>query len=57
MYAKRLAAALGYIGLVHHNRVNLYAFEGTLSGQIQGLRGRRPLPRMLDWLEGRVGRT
>ncbi len=49
-FAKQLAAALGYMGLVHYNRVNLYSFTDTVTGQITGLRGRRPIPRMLDFL-------
>lgn len=28
MYARRVAAALAYIGLVHHNRVKVYALSG-----------------------------
>lgn len=51
-YGRRLAAALGYIGLVHYNRVNLYTFTTTIDGQIRGLRGRRPIPRMLGFLDG-----
>lgn len=49
-YARRLAAALGYIGLVNYNRVNLLAFADTLVGQLPNLRGRRPIPQMLDFL-------
>lgn len=51
VYARRVAAALGYIALVHYNRVNFYAFTDTLSGEMRGLRGRRPIPRMLGFLE------
>ena len=50
MFAKRLAAALGYMSLVHYNRVNLYAFTDTITDRITGLRGRRPIPRMLEFL-------
>ncbi len=50
-YAKRVAAALGYIGLTHYNRVNLYTFAHTLVDMAQGMRGRRPVPRMLDFLQ------
>ncbi|MFW6060720.1 MAG: DUF58 domain-containing protein, partial [Phycisphaeraceae bacterium] len=49
-FAKQLAAALGYMGLVHYNRVNLYGFTDTITGQMTGLRGRRPIPRMLEFL-------
>ena len=50
-YAKQLVAALGYIALTHHNRLNLYSFTRTIDASIEGLRGRRPIPRMIDWLD------
>ena len=52
LYAKRVAAALGYIGLTHYNRVSLYTFADTVTDMAQGMRGRRPIPRMLSFLEG-----
>ena len=51
LYGKRLCAALGYIGLTHYNRVSMFTFTDTVEGQITGLRGRRPLPRMLQFLD------
>ncbi|HEX7010106.1 MAG TPA: DUF58 domain-containing protein [Phycisphaeraceae bacterium] len=51
LYAKRLAAALGYIGLAHYNRVNLLAFTDRVADQLPSLRGRRPIPRMLEFLQ------
>lgn len=51
LYARRLAAALGYIALVHYNRVNFYAFTDRIVGELRGLRGRRPVPRMVEWLQ------
>ena len=56
LYAKRVAAALGYIGLVHYNRVNLYTFTDTIGGELRGLRGRRPIPRMLEFLDAQGAR-
>ena len=50
-YAKRVIAALGYIGLVHHNRVHVYAFDDTIVGQLPNLRGRRPVPRLFEFLK------
>lgn len=50
MYARRIAAALGYIGLVNYNRVTLSAFTNTVTDQLPGLRGRRPIARMLEFL-------
>ncbi len=51
LYAKRVAAALGYIGLTHYNRVNMYTFADTITDMAQGMRGRRPIPRMLEFLQ------
>ncbi len=55
LYGKRLAAALGYIGLVNYNRVSLFAFADGVEDQMLGLRGRRPLPRMLSFLAQQEG--
>jgi len=57
LYAKRVAAALGYIGLVNLNRVHLYSFTHTLDHWINNLRGRRPLPRLLRFLEDQAPPT
>jgi uncharacterized protein (DUF58 family) len=51
LYARRLAAALGYLALVHHNRVNLYRFGTGPLQLLEDLRGRRPIPRMLRFLD------
>lgn len=50
LYVRRVAAALAYIGLVHHNRVSLYAFDGTTVRESGAMRGRPRVPRMLDFL-------
>jgi uncharacterized protein (DUF58 family) len=55
LYAKQLAAAVGYIALTHHNRLNLYRFTDTIDGVAEGLRGRRPIPRMIEFLNGQGG--
>ena len=49
-YARRLAAALGYIGLVNYNRVSVTSFCDTIVGHLPNLRGRRPIPQMLDFI-------
>lgn len=49
-YGLQLAAALGYIGLVNYNRVSLMTFADTIRDHMPNLRGRRPIPRMLDFL-------
>jgi uncharacterized protein (DUF58 family) len=49
-YAQRLAMALGYIGLVNHNRVTLAAFGGGGLQVLRNLRGRRRTAEMGRWL-------
>ncbi len=56
MYAKRVAAALGYVGLVNYNRVHLYSFAQTIVDQITNLRGRRRVRQMLDFLRSQAPR-
>jgi uncharacterized protein (DUF58 family) len=48
LYAKRLAAALGYIGLVGMNRVVVEPFAGTLLPGTQMLRGRSQTFRLME---------
>jgi uncharacterized protein (DUF58 family) len=50
-YARRLAAALGYVSLVKFNRLSVFAFGQTIDRSLRGLRGRRPVPQLLDFLE------
>ncbi len=53
VYAQRLAMALGYIGLVNHNRVTLWAFGGQGENSVRrlsNLRGRRRTQEMGSWL-------
>lgn len=51
LYAQQLAMALGYIGLVNHNRVSLAAFGGAAGLQrLDNLRGRRRTSAMGRWL-------
>ncbi len=50
-YAKRLAAALGYIGLCNYDRVSLYAFSDFLQYEMNGMRGKRMTAQMLQFLE------
>lgn len=49
-YAKQIAAALGFIGLVNLDRVVIEAFNERLTQTMPPLRGRRSLWRMLDFL-------
>src|SRR5262249_57101286 len=49
-YAKQVAAALGFIGLVNMDRVVVEAFNDRLTQSSPPLRGRRSLWRLLDFL-------
>ncbi len=50
-YAKQVAAALGFVGLVNLDRVVVHAFADRLTHVSPGLRGRRSLWRLFDFLE------
>ncbi|MEZ6092729.1 MAG: DUF58 domain-containing protein [Pirellulaceae bacterium] len=50
-YAKQLAAALGYIGLVRADRVKIEPLGSSYAGQSPVLRGRASLWRMLDYVQ------
>jgi uncharacterized protein (DUF58 family) len=49
-YAKQVAAALGFIGLVNLDRVVVEAFNNRLTQTSPVLRGRRSVGRLLDFL-------
>jgi uncharacterized protein (DUF58 family) len=49
-YARQLAAALGFVGLVGMDRVIVEAFNDRLTQSLPPLRGRRNLFRLLDFL-------
>lgn len=51
LYAKRVAAAVAYIGLSNYDRVNLYAYSDSVVGGLSGLRGRRLASRMVQFLK------
>lgn len=50
LYAKRVAAAMAYIGLCNLDRVNLYAYNDRLVSELAGLRGRRMMQRVIRFL-------
>jgi uncharacterized protein (DUF58 family) len=50
LYAKRVAAALAYIGLVNYDRVSLYGYSGGLAREMAGVRGRRLMFKVIDFL-------
>src|SRR3954452_13184877 len=50
-YAKQVAAALGFIGLVNLDRVIVEAFNDRLTQSLPAARGKRSLWRLLDFLD------
>jgi uncharacterized protein (DUF58 family) len=50
-FAKQVAAALGFVGLVNMDRVVIEAFNDRLTQSMPALRGRRSLWRLLDFLQ------
>src|SRR5438128_4438488 len=50
-YAKQLAAALGFVGLVNMDRVVIEAFNDRLTQTMPAARGRRSIWRMMDFLQ------
>jgi len=51
LYVKRVAAALAYIGLCNYDRVSLYGYSDTLGHEMVGVRGRRLVAQVLDFLK------
>lgn len=49
-YAKQVAAALAYIGLANLDRVSIYPFAEGLTYELPGLRGRRLMHRIAEFL-------
>ena len=51
-YMKRVAAALSYVGLVNYNRVSVSAMSDTVTHDTGGMRGRRRVAPMLEFVDG-----
>ncbi len=49
-YMKKVAAALGYIGLVNYNRVNIVAMADGIVAETGPMRGRRRVAPMMDFV-------
>jgi uncharacterized protein (DUF58 family) len=49
-YIKKVAAALGYIGLVNYNRVTIAAMADGIVAETGALRGRRRVAQMIDFV-------
>ena len=50
LYAKRVAAALAYIGLCNFDRVSLYPYANGLRSELRAVRGRRLMFKVIDFL-------
>jgi uncharacterized protein (DUF58 family) len=50
LFAKKLAAALGYIGLVNNNRVTVSMFNEGIKSQLANMRGRNYLSQLAELL-------
>jgi uncharacterized protein (DUF58 family) len=50
LYMKRVAAALGYIGLVNYNRVHVAAMADGIVGETGAMRGRRKVSQLIDFV-------
>ncbi len=51
LYTRRVAAAIAYIGLINFDRVSLYLYSNGLRGELTGVRGRRLMFKVADFLE------
>ncbi len=50
MYAKRVAAALAYIGLVNYHRVTICAYNDRIDASLRNVRGRRMMHQIVGLL-------
>ena len=50
LYARRIAAAVSYIGLINYNRVSVTAYTDRYGPELVGLRGRHMIHKVLDFL-------
>jgi uncharacterized protein (DUF58 family) len=50
-YARQVAAALGFIGLVNMDRVVIEAFNDNITQSMPSIRGRKSLWRLMDFLQ------
>src|SRR5579862_1349470 len=51
LYIKKVAAALGYIGLVNYNRVHISAMADGIVAETGALRGRRRVSQMIEFVD------
>lgn len=50
LYARRVAAAIAYIGLSNFDRVSLYTYSNGLQQELTGIRGRRWMFKVVEFL-------
>ena len=50
LYIKKVAAALGYVGLVNYNRVHIVGVSDGIAAETGALRGRRRVGQMIDFV-------
>jgi len=50
LYARRLTAAIAYIGLINQDRVSVYAYSNGLQRELTGARGRRMMFKVMELL-------
>jgi uncharacterized protein (DUF58 family) len=50
LYARRLAAAIAYIGLINQDRVSVYGYSAGLQRELTGARGRRMMFKVMEML-------
>ncbi|MFQ5591287.1 MAG: DUF58 domain-containing protein [Phycisphaerae bacterium] len=53
LYARRIAASIAYIGLANYDRVSVYTYADGLQHELTGIRGKRLMFKIVDFL-GRV---
>jgi uncharacterized protein (DUF58 family) len=51
LYARQIAAAIAYIGLINQDRVSLYTYAGGLREELRGVRGRRLMFKVVEFLQ------
>lgn len=51
LYAKQVAAALAYVGLINFDRVSVYTYDATLREELAGLRTRRMMHHLIRFLQ------
>ncbi len=50
-YARKVAAALGYVGLIRYDRIGVTGFSQALGRRIPALRGRPAVPQLFEYLQ------